>query len=117
MEINRLSTQLNAQIDGSSSTDQSRAASKVSNTDTPKDAAASVSLSSNGVAKSDEQFAKIELEKANQASFSKLKDYKARINEFQAAKDVSDDAAAQTELGKMLNDPAVWQKMAENMLR
>ena len=117
MEINKLSTHLNGQIDGNRAAEQNQAAARVGNNGDSKSVSDKVSLSSNGVKTSDEQFAKIELDKANSASFSKLKEYKAKIQEYDAARQVSKEAAQQTELGKMLNDPAVWEKMADNMFR
>ena len=116
MEINKLSTSLNGAIDGSNASENTRAAARVNDAPSSKDFSDKVSLS-NTSGKSDAEFAKVELEKANQASFSKLKEYKARINEYDAARQVSPEAARETELGKMLNDPAVWEKMAENMFR
>ena len=117
MEINKLSTQLNGQIDGNKAADANQAAARVGNSDSSTGITDKVSLSNNGVQTSDEQFAKIELEKANSASFTKLREYKAKIQEYDEARQVSKEAADQTELGKMLNDPAVWEQMAENMFR
>lgn len=118
MEINKLSTQLNGQIDGSKAAEQNQAAARVySSESSTQGITDKVSLSSNGVQAGDEQFAKIELEKANSAAFSKLREYKAKIQEYDEARQVSKEAANETELGKMLNDPAVWEQMAENMFR
>jgi hypothetical protein len=116
MEINKLSTQLNGQINGSKASDTTRARSNALNTDLNK-TSDKVSISNSGVKNSDELFASIELDKANSAAFTKLKEYKARINEYDAARQISPEAARETELGKMLNDPAIWEKMAENMFR
>ncbi len=117
MEINKLSTQLNGQIDGSKAAENARATSKADQGTDSKGLSDKVSISSNGIQSSDEQFARIELEKANSAAFSKLKEYKARIQEYDEARQISPEAAKETELGKMLNDPAIWEKMAENMFR
>jgi len=117
MEINKLSTQLNGQIDGSKAAEHTRAASKTESSTEAKGLSDKVSISSSGVQSSDEQFARIELEKANSAAFSNLKEYKARIKEYDTARQISPEAAKETELGKMLNDPAVWEKIAENMFR
>ena len=116
MEINKLSTQLNGQIDGSKAAETGRAGRVDGNQDS-KNLSDKVSISSSGIQNSDEQFARIELEKANSAAFTKLKEYKARIKEYDEARQISPEAAKETELGKMLNDPAVWEKMAENMFR
>lgn len=117
MEINKLSTQLNGQIDGSKAAENARSTSKADQSTDSKGLSDKVSISSNGIQSSDEQFARIELEKANSAAFSKLKEYKARIQEYDEARQISPEAAKETELGKMLNDPAIWEKMAENMFR
>ena len=118
MEINKLSTQLNGQIDGSKAADANQAPARARNSNgSSQGITDKVSLSSNGVETGDEQFAKIELDKANSASFTKLREYKAKIQEYDAARQVSKEAAQETELGQMLNDPAVWEKMAENMFR
>ena len=118
IELNKLSGPLSGQIDGSSAADKSKAAALVGNTNsTSNDVSDKVSLSGTGGKNSEEMFAKIELEKANQNSFAKLKDYKAKIQEYEAAKNSSPEEAANTELGKMLNDPAVWEKIAEGMLK
>ena len=116
MEINKLSTQLNGAVDSSKAADSQAAAraNRVAKSDTAGD---KVSLSKNGINTSENEFAKIELEKANTAAFSKLREYKARIKEYDEARTVSKEAAEQTELGRMLNDPEVWEKMAENMFR
>ena len=116
MEINKLSTQLNEQIDASKSKETGRLGRVAENKESSK-LSDKVSISSSSVQSSDEEFAKIELEKANSAAFTKLKEYKARIKEYDQARQVSSEAAKETELGKMLNDPTVWEKMAENMFR
>ncbi|MEO1022070.1 MAG: hypothetical protein AAFW89_05950 [Bacteroidota bacterium] len=117
MEINKLSSQVSNQIDSAKAAEGGNAASKadaVRTSDT--NSADKVSLSgAAGNAKTDEQFAKIELDKLNQSSFDKLRSYKAKMQEFEAAKKVSSEAAAQTEIGKMLNDPKVWEKIAEGI--
>lgn len=117
MEINKLSTQLNGQIEGSKAAENARSASKAQGNNDADNLSDKVSLSSKGIQSSEEQFARIELEKANSAAFTKLKEYKARIQEYDEARQISPEAAKETELGKMLNDPAVWEKMAENMFR
>ena len=117
MEINKLSPQINGQIDGSKAAENARATKQVQGTDDSRGTSDKVSISSSGLKSSDEQFARIELEKANSAAFSKLKEYKARIKEYDEARQISPEAAKETELGKMLNDPAVWEKMAENMFK
>lgn len=66
--------------------------------------------------KSDERFAKKEIEKLTESSTGKLKNMKAKISEYQAAKLISDEAANNTEIGKLLNDPDVWDVIARKIM-
>lgn len=114
MDINKLSQHLNSPVNNTK-TDGAERASNVSGVEKNSgDSPDKVSLSSHSK-KSEELFAKIEMEKLNQASFSKLKDYKIKLQEYQAAKNESPEKAKQTEIGKMLDDPAVWGEIAKNI--
>ncbi|CAN5364412.1 hypothetical protein BH23BAC3_BH23BAC3_14080 [soil metagenome] len=64
----------------------------------------------------DLQFAKTEMEKLTQSSSVKLGKMKTRISEYQAAKAISNEAASQTEIGKLLNNPDVWGVIANKIL-
>jgi hypothetical protein len=66
--------------------------------------------------KSDERFAKKEIEKLTESSSDKLNDMKAKISEYQAAKLISDEKANNTEIGRMLNDPHVWNVIARKIM-
>jgi len=66
--------------------------------------------------KSDERFAKKEIEKLTESSSGKLKEMKAKISEYQAAKLISDEEANNTEIGKLLNDPDVWGAIARKIM-
>ena len=116
MEINKLTNHVNGQIKSTDASDKSQAASKVSKNEAPKETTDKVSLENYSAKKSEELFAKIELEKLNQSSFGKLKAYKAKLLEYEAAKNESPEAAKNTEIGKMLNDPDVWSKIAQNIV-
>ena len=116
MEINNLSTQLNGQIDGNKA-NEARAAQQAQGKTESNELSDKVSISSEGIKSTEDQFARIELDKANSAAFTKLREYKARIQEYDEARQVSPEAARETELGKMLNDPSVWESMAEKMFR
>lgn len=116
MEINKLNNQINGRIEGSKASEQGQKASGVSPVRKNEDIADKVSLSGGSAKKSDELFARIELEKINQASFSKLQDYKEKLKAYEEAKAKSPEAAAQTEIGKKLNDPQVWSDIAQKML-
>lgn len=117
MEINNLSTNLNNPVDSHQTAEQNQVVSRYGNARNSKDISDKVSLSGKGIQADDREFARIELEKAKAASFARLKEYKAKIKEYDEARQISKEAAQQTELGKMLNDPAVWEKIAENMFR
>ncbi|MEX0723673.1 MAG: hypothetical protein WD357_09200 [Gracilimonas sp.] len=116
MEINKLSTHLNNQINSAKSetTNEASKASKIERSSA--ELSDNVSLSNNGANKTEELFAKIEMEKLNHSSFEKLKGMKAKLQEYEAAKGVSDEAAKDTDIGKMLNDPEVWGKIAQNII-
>lgn len=117
MEINKLTNHINGQLNNSNAVDGSERAAKAGAVDKSKDTSDKVSLSNPTQAKkSEELFAKIELEKLNQSSFDKLKSYKVKLQEYEAAKGQSDEAAANTEIGKMLNSPDVWGEIAQNIL-
>lgn len=115
MEINKLANQVNNQINSSKAgnTERTSDAGSVKKTD---DFADKVSISTTSTNKSEELFAKIELEKLKQSSFDKLKEMKVKIQEFEAASKSSDTSVNDTELGKKLNDPAVWGKIADGIL-
>lgn len=114
MDINKLSQHLNSQVNNNK-TDAAERTTKASGVEkASRESADKVSLSSNSK-KSEELFAKIEMEKLNQASFDKLKNYKAKLQEYQAAKNENPDKAKETEIGKMLDDPAIWGAIAKNI--
>lgn len=116
MEINKLTTNLSNQINGAKTeaADEASNASKVNKSSGEQ--SDKVSISNNGIQKSEELFAKIEMEKLNQSSFDKLKGMKAKLQAYEQAKGISNEAANETEIGKMLNDPEVLGKIAENMI-
>lgn len=116
MEINNLTNHINGQINGPKGTDSAESAQKADAVENKNTHTDKVSLSSSSVNKSEELFAKIELEKLNQSSFEKLKGMKAKIDAFQSAKADSQEAADNTEIGQMLNDPEVWGKIAQNII-
>lgn len=115
MEINKLTNHTNGQVNGTQSSEGSKSASKVTPRDRADEVSDKVSLNNFKSRKNEQVFAKIELEKLNSGSFNKLKAYKAKLQEYEAAKKVSDEAAANTEIGKMINDPDVWTKIAQNI--
>lgn len=65
---------------------------------------------------SDQPHAKREMEKLNEESNDKVKQMKAKISEYRSAKAISEQAAKETELGKLLNSPDVWEDIAYKIL-
>jgi len=68
------------------------------------------------VNKEDYMFAKVEMEELTQSSSVKLEEMKKKISEYQAAKAISGEAANQTEIGMLLNNPDVWDVIANKIL-
>lgn len=116
MEINKLTTHLNNQVNGAKSEAASEASKASRIEKTSGNQSDKVSISNNGTNKSEELFAKIEIEKLNQSSFDKLKGMKAKLQEYEAAKEISNEAAQKTEIGKMINDPEVWGSIAQSII-
>ena len=116
MDINNISNNIGNQLNNTNSANGSKSASEISISKPNGAISDKVSIESYGSNKGEELFARIEMEKLNQASFDKLKDMKEKIGEYQAAKDVSPEAAGQTEIGQMLNNPDVWGDIANKIL-
>lgn len=117
MEINKLSNHIAGQVNGTGNgAEQVQQTSKVNAPGKTGESSDQVSLNSFGAKKNEELFAKIELEKLNQSSFGKLKDMKAKIQAYQSAAEESPEAAAGTEIGKMLDNPDIWGSIAEKMV-
>ncbi|SMO95887.1 hypothetical protein [Gracilimonas mengyeensis] len=117
MDINKLNNHINGHVNGTAASDSTERSNQAEAIGKARETSDKVSLTNpSNAKKSEELFAKIELEKLNQSSFDKLKGYKAKLQEYEAAKEQSPEAAAQTEIGKMLNDSDVWGKIAQNII-
>lgn len=116
MDINKISSHLNEKINSSDGAEKNHKTSDHSVNKSENNFSDKVSLDRFSNQKSVELFAKIELEKLNQGSFDKLKAMKAKISEFEAAQDVSQKDADETEIGKMLNDPGIWEEIANKII-
>lgn len=116
MDINNISGNLGSKLNSVDSADRNKPAADISVRKNGEQVSDKVSISSYGANKGEELFAKIEMEKLNQSSFDKLKTMKAKISEYEAAKEVSGEAAENTEIGKLLNNPDVWGEIANKML-
>ena len=115
MDIKKLNNNINAQLNGTGAAGHSAKASEAANNKAARPTTDKVSLGDYRFSKNEKLFAKIELEKLNQSSFGKLKEYKAKLQEYQEAKEVSPEKAGATEIGKMLNDPEIWSQIADKM--
>lgn len=116
MDINNISNKHSTQLNESTSTNGNGPTSDISISKANDSISDRVSIINYGSTKGEELFAKIEMEKLNQASFENLKTMKTKISEYQAAKEVSSEAADQTEIGQLLNNPDVWGEIANKML-
>lgn len=115
MDIKNLSNNLNGKINDSGPAGKNRENSGVSRGKAEKGVSDKVSLEKYETQKNEEFFAQVELGKLNQASFEKLKAVKSKLSEYESAKQSSQDAADETEIGKVLNDSKVWEKIAQKM--
>lgn len=116
MDINNISNNFSSKLNDSNSATENKSASEISVSKTRDSISDKVSIGNYSSNKGEELFAKIEMEKLNQASFDNLKTMKAKITEYQAAKEVSPEAAVETEIGQLLNNPDVWGEIANKML-
>ncbi len=117
MDINKISSNLSNQLSEAKSTDPGEKSS-VTSAANKADSVFSdrVSLKQQSKLNNERIFAKIELAKLEDSSFEKLKAMKSKISEFEAASKESPDAAAQTDIGKMINDPDVFGEIAKKIL-
>lgn len=121
MDINRLS---NIITDTQSAGMGQKAANVGSNaqvqdvsqqTKSTNEVADKVSIDSSRV-RNEAEFAKTELDKLSRGSFDKVRAMKTQLTEYQNAMKSSPEDAAKTTLGAKLNDPAVWEDIADAML-
>jgi hypothetical protein len=75
-----------------------------------------VTLESYGFRSDESRFAKTELDKLGRSSFDNVRSMKSQLMEYEAAAKQSPEAAAATEFGAKLNNPAVWTSIAERIL-
>lgn len=118
MDINNLSNHVNnGQLNPNKITaDQTQKVNDSSAKPVDNEISDKVSVSSSFKSKkSEELFAKIELEKFKRGSFDRLKDMKAKLTEYEAAKAKSPEEAKETAIGKMLDNPDVWEEIAQKI--
>ncbi|MEX0680359.1 MAG: hypothetical protein WD097_03185 [Balneolales bacterium] len=115
MDIKKLATYIDdSQASGKSQHTAGPRSINVS--DQNKSDADKVSLDGYHFKKNEVLFARSEYDKQHHEAFEKVKAFKAKLTEFEQAKNTSPTSAHSTELGKMLNDPEVWEQIARKML-
>lgn len=92
----------------------SHLSSHKSSSDQPSD---KVSLKDYTFRDDERLFAKLQLDKLNESSSKRLGKLKAKVNEYQEALRSSSQDADKTELGEKINNPDVWQDIANKILR
>ncbi len=117
MDIKNLSNHIDRQLNNTNKlSEQAQKVQSGSTKSADSDISDKVSVNSSFKSKkSEELFAKIELEKLKSGSFEKLKEMKARLSEYEAAKANSPEEAKKTEIGKLLDNPEVWEQIAQKI--
>lgn len=119
MDINKITTLFTSTQSAQQGQQASHAqkAQQVSQAQSPSQKVTdTVSIDDAARRKDEQQFANTEFNKLNRTSFDNLRSMKHKLVEFEDAKKISAEAASQTEVGKLLNDPKVWEKIASRML-
>lgn len=96
---------------GSSSSENASSANKGNSTEDK------ISLSDFTFRNNDKLFAKLELEKLNNASSKNFNKIKSQVSEYKKAVANSSEDTSNTTLGKKLNDPSIWDDIAEKILK
>jgi len=115
MDIKNLPNHPNGNIKGLDSSDQSQRTHTPSGKPSESTWSDKVSLEHYSFRNNEELFAKSELDKFNKKSFDKLKKVRAELTEYESAKEISPEAAEETEMGKRLSSPAVLETIARRM--
>lgn len=116
MDLNNITNSINGKVNETREAEQGRKAEGKQISESKKDISDKVTLDSYNFKKNEQLFARIELEKLNQSQFDKLKSYKAKISEYEAAVKISPEAAKETDLGKLLDNPDVWDEIANRII-
>lgn len=113
MDIKKLSNNINSNINKS---ELGQKPSEPASQKSPEDFVDKVSIENFSFRNNDQFFAKLELSKLNQESANHLKEMKTKISEYQQAQKTSPEAARETEVGQKINDPDVWDEIAQKMI-
>lgn len=114
MDIKNLSNQ-NGNLNGTSPADKNQKSTVPVSDKARNEYADKVSLENFQFRNDEQLFAKVELEKMSRNSFEKLKALNAKISEYEHARQSSPELADQTEIGKMLKNPKVLEKIAQKI--
>ncbi|SRR5690554_1256212 len=115
MNVQNLSNQLHGNLTGADPVDRNVPAGDTGSGH-PNRSACSDRLSlEHFPSRNEHLFARIELEKQNHASFERLKSMRSKLSEYHSAREISAEAAAKTEIGKVLDDPDVREEIARKM--
>ncbi|NGP87366.1 hypothetical protein [Fodinibius halophilus] len=117
MDINKLNSSASNSFNKTEETSKGQKQSGVSSKQSSPNTADKVSISDYKFRKNDQLFAKVELDKLNDSASDELVEMNKQVSEYQKAKEVSPEAAQNTEIGQKLNDPNVWEDIAGKMLK
>lgn len=117
MDINKLNSVNGSSINKSNNTSVNSGAKDSSPANKSNATEDKISLSDYTFRNNDKLFAKLELEKLNNASSERFDKIKAQVSEYRKASEGSSEEASHTDLGEKLNDPSVWSDIAEKILK
>ncbi|WP_138430763.1 hypothetical protein [Fodinibius saliphilus] len=117
MDINKLNSSASNSFNKTEETSKGQKQPGVPSSKQSPNTADKVSISDYKFRKNDQLFAQLELEKLDNASSGKLVELNKQVSEYKKAKEVSPEAAQNTEIGQKLNDPNVWEDIAQKMLK
>lgn len=113
MDINKLTNSINGELKGTGTASRNQ---KMPETVSNNELSDKVSLKSTDLNKNEKQSARLELEKLHRSSFERINDYRNKLAEFEKAGNSSPESLQETEIGKKINDPAVWSEIADKIL-
>lgn len=113
MDIKKLTTQINGTHPARKGSSPAGSETVGGKRDKEED---KLSLDSYSFRQNELLFARSEYNKQSQTSFEKLREMKTRLDEYISASNISIEKASETEIGKKLNDPLVWEKIARKIM-
>lgn len=116
MNINKLQN-LNKFYNRAEQPSEGENSTRASQHSSAQDSGDKVSIDEYEFRNNDLLIAKHELGKLKKVSSSRVNELKTKITEFQEAKTNPDKQIQETEMGKKINNPAVWQNIAHKILQ